>query len=77
MFGYLDCRIHRMAKYGYPETYGVQGNGHCGHCNGRPEFSGDTAYGRFCFECFRWSTYTGPPQWWGDGMNVTDRIDAR
>jgi hypothetical protein len=60
-----------MANYGYPETYGVRPDGHCGHCNGLPEHSATDSYGSFCIACFRWRTYTGPKQWFGDGMQVT------
>lgn len=59
-----------MATYGYPEVYGIKDNGHCGHCNGRPEHSVESSYGIFCIACFRWRTYCGPKQEWGDGMDV-------
>jgi hypothetical protein len=57
--------------YGYPEVYGVQRDHHCGHCNGRPDHSAYSSYGRFCMACFRWCYYFGPKAQWGDGMRVT------
>jgi hypothetical protein len=61
----------RSGPFGYPEVYGLQPNGHCGHCSGLPEHQAHSAYGVFCCACFRWCVYTGPPQTWGDGMRVS------
>lgn len=54
--------------FGYPDTYGLKSNGHCGHCNCGPHGHAVSEWGTFCLTCCRWAIYTGPPQLWGDGM---------
>lgn len=57
--------------FGYPETYGYNDNGHCGHCNSNPGCHAPNDWGVFCLACCRWVVYTGPKQLWGDGMAVS------